>query len=61
VSRLVSQDDPAEIDDFFHRVSYLCKAATKDYGSRCRAFSAVEAESALQGSGDEQNRSFLGQ
>lgn len=34
----LSQDDPAEMDRYFHRVSYLCKAATKDYGSRCRAF-----------------------
>lgn len=33
-----SQDDPAEMDRYFHRVSYLCKAATKDYASRCRAF-----------------------
>ena len=34
----LSQDDPEEMDRYFHRVSYLCKAATKDYGSRCRAF-----------------------
>jgi len=34
----LSQDDPAQMDRYFHRVSYLCKAATKDYGSRCRAF-----------------------
>ncbi|MFL1553625.1 inovirus-type Gp2 protein [Pseudomonas sp. D47] len=23
---------------YFHRVSYLCKAETKDYGHRCRSF-----------------------
>jgi len=34
----LSQDDPAAMDRYFHRVSYICKAATKDYGSRCRAF-----------------------
>lgn len=34
----LSQDDHAEMEDYFHRASYLCKAATKDYGSRCRAF-----------------------
>lgn len=34
----LSQDDSEEMDRYFHRVSYLCKAATKDYGSRCRAF-----------------------
>jgi len=34
----LSQDDPAGMDRYFHRVSYICKAATKDYGSRCRAF-----------------------
>ncbi|MFJ2681541.1 inovirus Gp2 family protein [Pseudomonas sivasensis] len=35
----LSQDDPAEMDRYFHRVSYLCKAATKMYGNRCRVFS----------------------
>lgn len=34
----LSHDDPAEMDRYFHRVSYLCKEATKDYGGRCRAF-----------------------
>lgn len=34
----LSRDDSAEMDRFFHRVSYICKADTKDYGSRCRAF-----------------------
>lgn len=34
----LSRDDSEEMDRFFHRVSYLCKAATKGYGSRCRAF-----------------------
>lgn len=34
----LSRDNPEAMDRFFHRVSYLCKAATKDYGSRCRAF-----------------------
>ena len=34
----LSQDDPAAMDRYFHRVSYICKAATKEYGSRCRAF-----------------------
>lgn len=34
----LSQNDPEAMDRYFHRVSYLCKAATKDYGSRCRAF-----------------------
>lgn len=34
----LSQDDPEEMDRYFHRVSYLAKARTKDYGSRCRAF-----------------------
>jgi hypothetical protein len=34
----LSQNDPEEMDRYFRRVSYLCKAATKDYGSRCRAF-----------------------
>ncbi|WP_256345039.1 inovirus Gp2 family protein [Pseudomonas gingeri] len=34
----LSRDDPAEMNRYFHRASYLCKAATKDYGSRCRAF-----------------------
>lgn len=34
----LSQNDRLEMEDYFYRVSYLCKAATKDYGSRCRAF-----------------------
>jgi len=34
----LSQGDPEEMDRYFHRVSYICKAATKDFGSRCRAF-----------------------
>ena len=34
----LSQDDLAEIDQYFRRVSYLCEAATKVYGNRCRAF-----------------------
>ena len=34
----LSQDDPAELDRYFRRVSYLCKAATKVYGNRCRVF-----------------------
>ena len=34
----LSQDDPAEMDRYFVRVSYLCKAATKVYGNRCRVF-----------------------
>jgi len=34
----LSQDDPEEMDEYFRRVSYLAKARTKDYGSRCRAF-----------------------
>lgn len=34
----LSQDDPAQMDRYFHRVSYICKAATKEFGSRCRAF-----------------------
>jgi hypothetical protein len=34
----LSQDDSEAMDRYFHRVSYICKAATKDYGSRCRAF-----------------------
>lgn len=34
----LSRDNSEEMDRYFHRVSYLCKAATKDYGSRCRAF-----------------------
>ena len=34
----LSQDDPAEMDRYFQRVSYLCKAATKVYGNRCRVF-----------------------
>ncbi|WP_168199543.1 inovirus-type Gp2 protein [Pseudomonas sp. SWI7] len=34
----LSQDDPAEGGRYFHRVSYICKAATKDYGSRCCVF-----------------------
>lgn len=35
---ILSMDHPEEMDQYFHRVSYVCKAATKDYGSRCRAF-----------------------
>lgn len=35
---VLSQDDPAAMDEYFHRVSYLAKAATKEYGSRYRAF-----------------------
>ena len=34
----LSLDDPAELDRYFRRVSYLCKAATKVYGNRCRVF-----------------------
>ena len=34
----LSQDDPVVMDRYFVRVSYLCKAATKVYGSRCRVF-----------------------
>lgn len=34
----LSQDDPSEMDRYFRRVSYLCKAATKVYGNRCRVF-----------------------
>jgi hypothetical protein len=34
----LSQDDPEEMDRYFHRVSYLCKAETKGYGNRFRAF-----------------------
>ncbi|KWV80490.1 hypothetical protein PFLL34_01530 [Pseudomonas fluorescens] len=34
----LSQDDPAEMNRYFVRVSYLCKAATKVYGNRCRVF-----------------------
>ena len=34
----LSQDDSGEMDQYFHRVSYLGKAETKDYGKRCRAF-----------------------
>ncbi|WP_375154765.1 inovirus-type Gp2 protein [Pseudomonas sp. PDM25] len=34
----LSQDDSGEMDRYFYRVSYLCKAETKDYGNRCRAF-----------------------
>ncbi|MGE8466969.1 MAG: inovirus Gp2 family protein [Pseudomonas putida] len=34
----LSQGDPVEVDRYFHRVSYLCKAATKVYGNRCRVF-----------------------
>ncbi len=34
----LSQDGPEEMDRYFRRVSYLAKARTKDYGSRCRAF-----------------------
>jgi hypothetical protein len=34
----LSQDDPGEMDRYFRRVSYLCKAETKDYSSRCRSF-----------------------
>lgn len=34
----LSEDDPDEMARYFHRVSYLCKAETKDYGHRCRSF-----------------------
>lgn len=34
----LSQDNPVEMDRYFHRVSYLFKAATKVYGNRCRVF-----------------------
>ncbi|WP_416151994.1 YagK/YfjJ domain-containing protein [Pseudomonas sp. MH9.2] len=34
----LSQDDPEEMDRYFLRVSYLCKAATKVYGNRCHVF-----------------------
>jgi len=34
----LSRDDPLELDRYFRRVSYLCKAATKVYGNRCRVF-----------------------
>lgn len=34
----LSQDDPVEMDRYFHRVSYLCKAATKVYGNCWRVF-----------------------
>ncbi|MBV7515678.1 inovirus Gp2 family protein [Pseudomonas sp. PDM25] len=34
----LSQDDSGEMDRYFHRVSYLSKAETKEYGQRCRAF-----------------------
>ena len=33
-----SQDDPSELDLYFRRVSYLCKAATKVFGNHCRVF-----------------------
>ena len=35
----LSQDDPEEMDRYFHRVSYLGKAETKDCANRCRVFS----------------------
>jgi hypothetical protein len=35
----LSEDDPAEMHEYFHRVSYLCNSATEGYGSRCRTFS----------------------
>ncbi|WP_369124887.1 inovirus-type Gp2 protein [Pseudomonas sp. RTB3] len=34
----LSQDDPAEMYQYFLRVSYLCTSATKVYGSRCHVF-----------------------
>lgn len=34
----LSQDDPVEMDRYFHRVSSLFKAAAKVYGNRCRVF-----------------------
>lgn len=35
----LSEDDPAEMHEYFHRVSYLCNSAIEGYGSRCRTFS----------------------
>ena len=32
------RDDEASIDEFFHRASYLCKAASKQYGSGQHGF-----------------------
>jgi len=34
----LSVDDAEAMGRYFHRVSYICKAATKEFGSRCRAF-----------------------
>ena len=34
----LSQDDPVGMAQYFHRVSYLAKVETKEFGSRCRAF-----------------------
>lgn len=35
---VLRRDDPASIAEFFHRVSYLCKADTKHYGDGVHAF-----------------------
>ncbi|AEA66885.1 Hypothetical protein; putative prophage [Pseudomonas brassicacearum subsp. brassicacearum NFM421] len=34
----LSQNNPEAMDEYFRRVSYLCKSATKVYGNRCRVF-----------------------
>ena len=34
----LTRNDPVVMDQYFRRVSYLCKAATKVYGNRCRVF-----------------------
>ena len=34
----LTRNDPEDMGRYFRRVSYLCKAATKVYGNRCRVF-----------------------
>lgn len=34
------RNEPATMTEFFHRASYVCKAATKAYGDGCHAFDA---------------------
>lgn len=38
VDRNVHPDDEDELPELFYRASYLCKAATKSYGDRQRAY-----------------------